>query len=347
VLAAFRKEKKIFYKKFGYNEEANRLSRNLFYVRHVEDILAGVIGPKLFVLKIIHQIKIFLQRNLKLNLKSINIINRNKTGVQFLGFIVYLPQLKKKATVKTSKIKSVEKYIARSKARVAAGFVKNSKAFFYALRHDIIASLKQSNIRFDKNNSQLENLIEDKFKLRLENLKYSKEKRLEIANHFKNLFSKNFALALKSFNDNFKPFILNEEFQYTEMAIELNAATENFLKALKKIEAKVKDNWLVNRRKSAVEQYKKKSVSKNLVWSRISSRDFMHIVDLLSLQVFKVKTTHKISITFPLKDFYNKLRELGYIHPKKTRSIGKTSLINLADHEIIKYFNKLICGYLN
>jgi len=91
VLAAFRKEKKIFYKKFGYNEEANRLSRNLFYVRHVEDILAGVIGPKLFVLKIIHQIKIFLQRNLKLNLKSINIINRNKTGVQFLGFIVYLP----------------------------------------------------------------------------------------------------------------------------------------------------------------------------------------------------------------------------------------------------------------
>jgi len=119
------------------------------------------------------------------------------------------------------------------------------------------------------------------------------------------------------------------------------------LKALKKIEAKVKDNWLVNRRKSAVEQYKKKSVSKNLVWSRISSRDFMHIVDLLSLQVFKVKTTHKISITFPLKDFYNKLRELGYIHPKKTRSIGKTSLINLADHEIIKYFNKLICGYLN
>jgi len=56
---------------------------------------------------------------------------------------------------------------------------------------------------------------------------------LEIANHFKNLFSKNFALALKSFNDNFKPFILNEEFQYTEMAIELKAATENFLKALK------------------------------------------------------------------------------------------------------------------
>lgn len=212
---------------------------------------------------------------------------------------------------------------------------------------DIVASLKQSTVKFDKNNSQLENLIKNKFTLRSENLKYSKKRRFEIANHFKNLFSKNFALALKSFNDNFKPFANNKEFQHMEMAVELNAVTENFLKAIKKVEAKVKDNWLTNRRKLAVEQYKKKSVSKNLVWSYNSRRDFIRTVDLLSLQVFSIQMTCKISIKFLLKDFCNKLRDLGYIHFKKNCSIGKISLINFADHEIIKYFNKLICGYLN
>jgi hypothetical protein len=345
-LVAYKKEKKVFYKKYGYGAEAELLFRNLFYIRYADNFLAGFHGPKLFAVKMTHQINTFIQKDLQLKFKSTKLINRNKTGVKFLGFIVYLPQLKKKAMVKTSQIKSVKKYIARSKARVAAGLVKNSKAFFYALRHDIVASLKQINIKSDKNISQLENLIESKFTLRLGNLKYNKEKRLEIANHFKELFSKNFALALKSFNDNFKPFIYNKEFQCTEMAFELNAATKNFLKVIKKIEAKVKDNWLANRRRSAIEQYKQKFVSKNSVWPLTSHKEFMRMVNLLSLQVFSVKMTHKISMIFSLKDFYNKLRKLGYIHPKKNCSIGKTTLINFADHEIIKYFNRLICGYL-
>lgn len=261
--------------------------------------------------------------------------------------IYSLFQFRKKGIVKNNKIKSVKKYIARSKAYIAAGLKKNSKAFFYAIRHDILASLKQSTVKSDKNNSQLENLIEDKFILRFENLKYSKEKRFEIANHFKNLFSKNFVFALKSFNDDFKPFINNEEFKYTEMAVELNSVTAKFIKAVKKIEDKFKDNWLANRRKLAVKKHKKESVSKNLVRSRITRKDFTYIVDLLSLQVFNAKMTHKISIRFPYKNFYNKLKNLNYIHAKKNCSISKISLINFADYEIIKYFNKLICGYLN
>ena len=110
------------------------------------------------------------------------------------------------------------------------------------MRHDILSSLKQHSIESNKNTSQLENLINHKFILRSKNLKYEKRKKFEIVNHFKDLFSKNFNLALQSFNDNFKPFIKNKEFQYTDMAVELNEVTENFLKALKKIEVNVKDN---------------------------------------------------------------------------------------------------------
>jgi len=261
--------------------------------------------------------------------------------------IYSLLQVNKKATIKNNKLKIVKKYIARSKARVATGLIKNSKAFFYGLRHDIVSSLKQYSKKFNKNTSQLENLIDNKFRLQSENLKYNKRKKFEIANHFKNLFSKNFTLALQSFSDNFKPFIDNKEFQYTDMAVELNDVTENFLKTLKKIEVNVKNNWLANRRKSVVEKYKNKFVSKNLVWTGISRKDSKNIIGLLSRQVFSVKKISKIFLIFPLKDFYNKLRVLGYIHAKKNRSIGKISLINVTDYEIIKYFNKLICGYLN
>lgn len=215
------------------------------------------------------------------------------------------------------------------------------------MRNDIVLSLQQYKIKSNKSVTQLENLIDDKFTLRSDTLKYSNQKKSEIACHFKDLFNKNFTLALKSFNENFKPFVNNKEFQYTRMASELNAVTENFLKALKKIEINVKDNWLDNRRKLAVEKYKKKFVNKNLVWSGISSIDSVRMVDLLSSDIFSCKKISKISIIFPLKDFYYKLRKLGYIHPKKNHSIGKISLINIADYEIIKYFNKLICGYLN
>jgi len=347
IIASYKKEKKAFYKKYGYSGDADFLSRNLFYVRYVDDFLLGISGSRLFAVKIIHQIKIFFQRRLKLNLKCIKIINRYKANMKFLGFIVYLPQVNKKATIKNNKLKIVKKYIARSKARVATGLIKNSKAFFYGLRHDIVSSLKQYSKKFNKNTSQLENLIDNKFRLQSENLKYNKRKKFEIANHFKNLFSKNFTLALQSFSDNFKPFIDNKEFQYTDMAVELNDVTENFLKTLKKIEVNVKNNWLANRRKSVVEKYKNKFVSKNLVWTGISRKDSKNIIGLLSRQVFSVKKISKIFLIFPLKDFYNKLRVLGYIHAKKNRSIGKISLINVTDYEIIKYFNKLICGYLN
>ena len=93
---------------------------------------------------------------------------------------------------------------------------------------------------------------------------------------------------------------------------------------------------MTKRRRYAVEKYKNKFISKNLTWSGIGRKNSINMIGLLSQQVFSAKKISRISIIFPLKDFYNKLRVSGYIHPKKNRSIGKILLINVADHEIIK-----------
>jgi retron-type reverse transcriptase len=345
VLEAFKKEKKEFYKKHGRSRGVDTLSRSILYTRYADDFLIGIVGPKLFAVKTTKQIKTFILGNLKLNIKDTKIINRNEAGVKFLGFIVYLPQFRKKAKVKRSEIQSIKKYIKRSKARVAAGLARSSKAFYYALRGDIIRSLDQS---FAENsNSKLENLIENKFILSSKSLKVSKKRRHEMVDHFRNLFSKNFSLAMKSFNDNFKSFLADKEFKNMEITSEIHLAVKNFLNELKNIETKIEDDWLTGRRKTALEHYEKKSINKNSVWSRISSDEFTRTIDLISLQTLNYEAARQISIKFSRKDFYNKLRDLGYVHPKKNRSIGKTALIKLADHEIIMYFNLLIRGYLN
>lgn len=219
------------------------LSRKLLYVRYADDFLLGIVGPKLFAVEITNRIKVFIWGNLQLNIKGSKIINRNEAGVIFLGFILYLPQFRKKATVKRSEIQSIKKCVARSKARVAAGLAGNSKAFFYALKRDIILSLAQHSLNSGSSDSKLENLIENKFTLQSKSLNYSEKRKDEIANHFRSLFSKNFSfLALRAFNENFKPFVVDKEFKTTKIAVELNSLVEDFLNNLKKIEVEVKEN---------------------------------------------------------------------------------------------------------
>ena len=344
-MEAFKNEKKEFNKKHGRSRGVDMLSRSILYTRYADDFLLGIVGPKSFAIKTTNQIKIFIRGNLKLNIKNTKIINRNEAGVKFLGFIVYLPQFRKKAKVKKSEIQSIKKYIKKSKAHVAAGLARSSKAFYYALRGDIIRSLDQS---FTENgHSTLENLIENKLILSSKSLKVSKKRRHEMADQFRNLLSKNFSLAMKSFNDNFKSFFVDKEFRNTKVTSEIHLAVKNFLSELKNIEVKIKDDGLTDGRKTALEHYEKRSINKNSVGSRISEDGFTKTMDLISLETLNYEAARQISIKFSRKDFYNKLRDLGYVHPKKNRSIGKTTLIKLADHEIIMYFNLLIRGYLN
>ena len=91
ILAFYNKEKKAFYKKYGYSGNADLLFRNIVYVRYADDFLIGISGPKLFAVKLTHHMETFFQRELQLNLKSTQIINRSKANLRFLGFIVYLP----------------------------------------------------------------------------------------------------------------------------------------------------------------------------------------------------------------------------------------------------------------
>lgn len=325
VLAAYQDEKKEFYRKHRYIEDIN-----LLYVRYTNDFLLGIVGPKLLAVDISNKIKNFVWKNLHVSCINISMVNRNEKGVRFLGFIINLLQFRKKVVFKNSKIQSVKRYIARSKALAAASLAKNSKAFFYALRWDIILSLEKLCFKF--NNS---------------NFKYTKKRRKEMSSYFRILFSKNISLALKYFTENFELFINDAIFKTTKKTMELYLLIKHFLNNVKKFETWIKENWLFKRRSVALEQYQKKDKNKSIVSVKISQEDSIRTVEVLASQLISLWQTRYISIKFPLKDFYNEMRKLGYVHLKKNRSISQISLLNLSDYEIIIFFNSLIRGYLN
>ena len=316
-------------KKKKFNQNIDVSLRTIFYARFANDYFLGIVGPKLFTIEVTNQIKTFILRNLKFTIKNIQIIHRDEAGVKFLGFKLYLLKLKIFFKVKNSEIQSIKKNIAISKARLSAGLIRNSHAFYNGLRNDIIKYLDKTSSK--ANNSKLENLIENKFLLPSKYLKYTKKRRYEIANHFQELFQKNVSLAMNSFNQNFKPLLENKEFETTKTTIKVKTAVEDFLKTLENIKTKMEEN-LLNKRK-------KEFFSKNFNLVKANQKDF--------LKAPINKSVRYISIRFPTKDFYDKFKNLGFIHPTKNHSIGKATLIYLADYEIVIYFNYLIRKYLN
>jgi hypothetical protein len=190
-----------------------------------------------------------------------------------------------------------------------------------------------------KNSSQFSNPLDRNLALR------------RFTQHFKDLFSKNIAISLQVWEDNFKelkPF--KENFTLTAELSKVIKARDNFLAELKAIEDSVKDEIRDKVVAEAIELYQKKQSLKSLnksPFSKFSEREFVRTVELLSLRTLDITRSRRISIRVDIKSFYSKLANLGFYSAKRNSPLSVPRLIFLNDYEIINFYNILIRGYLN
>lgn len=363
VLALYKKERSQFYKEYGSTRGENKNLRYIKYVRYADDFVLGITGPRDFALKIATKIETFIKSNLRLKVHDVSLASRDKGAIKFLGFNVYLSSIKNKARTKSGKIKSIAKYKRRSIARLQGSNARISQAYFNSIKHGFLNYLQNMyeklNLKKDKNTdiALVQHFINQNLKDILQNSpQFSNASDINLAlrrftQHFKDLFSKNIAISLEVWEENFKelePFKGN--FPLTTDLLKVIRARDKFLAELKAIENSVKDKAREKAKIEAIELYQKKQSLKSLnksPFSKISEREFVRAAELLSLTTFEVTRSRRISIRFDIKNFYSKLADLGFYSAKGNSPLSVPRLVFLNDYEIINFYNILIRGYMN
>jgi len=57
--------------------------------------------------------------------------------------------------------------------------------------------------------------------------------------------------------------------------------------------------------------------------------------------------SRRVSVNASIKKVFLRLRDLGFIHPRKSKAIGNSSLQYLNDDKIVSKYNDIILGFLN
>lgn len=364
VLALYKKKRLEFYEKHGSSTDEDKITRRITFVRHADDFIIGITGFRDFVLKITAEVETFIKSDLHFRIHDVILKSRDEGAVKFLGFNVYLSSIKNKAKVKSSKIKSIDKYRKRSLARLRGSDARISQAYFNSIKHGFLNYLQnvyeKLNLKKDKNtdafliknfiNKNLEELILTNFQQHSRSLSPNLALR-RFTQHFKDLFSKNINISLKTWKESFKelePF--QENFVLTKELLRVIEARDNFLAQLKQIESSVVDKVREAAKKESIEFYRRNQSLKFFHSSsslKISEREFARAAELLSLSTMEIAKIRRISIRLDIKGFYLKLADLGFYSIKRKSPLSIPKLIFLNDYEIISFYNSLIRGYLN
>ena len=364
VLALYKKKRAEFYKKHGSSAGEDSTVRRIVYVRYADDFIVGITGPRDFALKIATKIETFIKSDLHFRVHDVLLKGRDGGSIQFLGFNIYLSSIKNKAKVKSNKIKSIDKYRKRSLARLKGSDARIAQAYSNSIKHGFLNYLQnvyeKLNLKKNKNTDIL--LVKNFINKNLEGLALANfQQHSETPNpnlalrrftqHFKDLFSKNFDISLKVWENNFKelePF--QENFVLTKELLKVIRARDNFLAELKQIENSVVDKAQEAAKKEAIELYQQKQSLKffhRSPFSQFSEREFARAAELLSLHTMDVTRARLISIRFDIKNFYSHLGDLGFYSVKRKSPLSIPKLIFLNDYEIISFYNSLMRGYLN
>lgn len=134
VKHAFIEKKKEHYKKHKRLKGTNLNARNVLYARYADDFLIGIVGPKAFADKIRKTINTFLKGNLHLSIKKDKIINRNEPAIPFLGFLIGLPQVRKKKRIVPAQREAMLRYKRRLIARASSLEIRIGKRSLFALQ---------------------------------------------------------------------------------------------------------------------------------------------------------------------------------------------------------------------
>lgn len=364
VLSLYKKERTAFYKEHGTSDGENLFLRRLVYVRYADDFLIGITGPRSFARKISVGIENFIKSNLQLPVHDFIFTSRDGGAVKFIGFNIYLSSIRKKAKVKSTKIKSIVKYKMRSIARLKGSDARISQAYFNSIKHGFLNYFTKlyEELKLNKNkktdsafienfvNKNLEEKLSKKFQPGGNKLSTNTALR-RFSQHFKDLFSKNINISLKVWNNNFKDLeLFKQNFILTRDLVELIKTRDEFLTKLKIIENAVVDEVQETARQEAYSVYEMKQSLKffhNSAFSKINKEDFARTAANLSLRTLNITRARRISIRFDIKSFYEKLARSGFYASKKNFALSVPKLIFLNDYEIIAFYNALIRGYLN
>jgi len=77
------------------------------------------------------------------------------------------------------------------------------------------------------------------------------------------------------------------------------------------------------------------------------SNNLLKMAEGISIDLMKKEGSRRVSVTASIKEVFLRLRDLGFIHPKKNKAIGNSSLQYLNDDEIVSKYNSIILGLLN
>lgn len=364
VVSLYKKERAAFYKEHGTSFDEDLFLRRLVYVRYADDFLIGITGPRAFAQEISLKIQNFIKGNLQLSIHDFSLTSRDDGAVKFLGFNIYLSSLRKKAKVKSSKIKSIVKYKMRSISRLKGSDARISQAYFNSIKHGFLNYFTKlyEKLKLNKDkkidaifitnfvNKNLEEIISKNSQLSGSSLDTNVALR-RFSQHFKDLFSKNINISLKVWKNNFKdlePF--KQNFTLTSNLVELIEARDTFLIKLNTIENTVLDDVQEAAKLKAYAVYEKTHSLKffhNSPFSKINKRDFARTAETLSLYTLNITKARRISIRLDIKGFYLKLAKSGFYTSKRNLPLSVPKLIFLNDYEIIAFYNTLIKSYLN
>jgi len=146
VKKALAEKKKDYYKKHIRLKGAFSEVQNVLYVRYADNFLIGIVGSKEFASRVRNKVNGFLKGNLHLLIKKDALVNRNAPPISFLGFLLGLPQIKKKKRLISAQSEAMLRYKRRVLARASSVDVRIGKSFMFVLQRAICeASLNMLN----------------------------------------------------------------------------------------------------------------------------------------------------------------------------------------------------------
>ena len=358
---ALRTKKKAYYKKWG-RSQGIRTGQLVQYVRYADDFLLGIVGPHKLALETQIAIDSFLKSDLHLEVKRNAIINRNEKGVNFLGFMVYLPNFHKKTRVKWHQIASTTKYKARVLARLKLSDARLARAAAHYMKRDLIRAfrslLSKDGLKYNQSNreraaSSLARHITD-------NLDNPALKRWQY--HFEELFDKEISMALKFYHSQIKELNTSntqDDPKDSEGTLaKLTKLRDDFLAGLEKLIHESAQGSLENKRKQILsirakalhkheQPYAGRGYKVVSDWNQISEETAIKAADVFRSAFLDQRIARKISVRAPIRSLMDKLAVKGFYHPTRMKPCSASFLLVLNDGEIINCYAQTMRGLIN
>jgi Type II intron maturase len=353
VREAVIQKKKFYYKKYHTALSTNFKTRNVLYIRYVDDFLIGIVGSKQFAVQIRNEINGFIKSNLHFHIKKNDIINRNNKSILFLGFLVKFTTVHQKTRRMSAEREAILRYKKRSIARMSSlnsriakslrlAFIKSlSEAAAFQIKKNEIVNKKNINILAERVVAEIDwSQLSTTAKSLFLNIKYLKRS-------LNNLDS----LNVRQLTDTFKALPLpNSAENQPVVSLELLKLKNDFLKGLGKLQSKLdksiyekKRKLLLDRKDMVLSNQKGLKVVKKEAWKNISVEEMNPLTDAILIS----DILRLISIHAPICDIVDRLRVKGFFHPTKSRYCSNRFIVHLETHEIVRGYSQIIHTLLN